>query len=148
MMETNRTNRIKIKDSDIKAILFRNFAGAPDRYNPNGCMANFWIVLNDEDRAKELEDQRLNIRWKPNRDGDMEPRLQLFIRWDKKPPKIFQKAGDTEVLLNEDTVSALDYADILHADLILSPHEYDPVKPMKAYIHLARFVVEDEDWND
>jgi len=146
-MEQKEYVRVKINDKDIKAILFRNFSGAPDRYHQDGCMANFWIVLADEDKAHELEtEEKLNIRWKPNRDGDLEPRLQIFVRWDKFPPKIFQKTGDKEIQLNEDTIVGLDYADIVHCDLVLAPNEYDPAKPKKAYLNRARFYVEEEDW--
>lgn len=147
-MERTERVRIKINDCDIQRILFRNFAGAPDKYNPNGCMANFWVLLTEE-KGRELEDERLNVRWKPNRDGDIEPRLQVFVRWDKVPPKIFQKTANTEILLDEDTVSSLDYADILHADIVLAPYEYDPDKPLKAYVSRARFTIEDENnWDD
>ena len=77
-MEPKEYKRVKISDKDIKAILFRNFAGAPDKYHTDGCMPNFWIVLTDE-KGQDLElNERLNIRWKPNRDGDLEPRLQVL----------------------------------------------------------------------
>ena len=147
-MEAKNRVRIHIKDEDIKDILFRNFSGGPDRYNPNGCMANFWIVLNDEDYAKSLEDKNLNVRWKPNRDGDLEPRLQLFMRWDKYPPVIFKKSGDQEIQLNETTLGTLDYDDIAHADIWISPNNYDPNKPAKSYIAKAKFYVEDDEWDD
>ena len=42
----------------------------------------------------------------------------------------------------------LDYADIAHADLILSPNEYDPAKPKKSYLSRGRFTVVEEDWDD
>jgi len=147
-MEPREYKRVKISDKDIKAILFRNFAGAPDKYHTDGCMPNFWIVLTDE-KGQDLElNERLNIRWKPNHDGDLEPRLQVFVRWDKIPPKVFQKCGDKEVQLDEETVVGLDYADIAHADLILSPNEYDPAKPKKSYLSRGRFTVMEEDWDD
>ncbi len=146
-MEPREYVRVKINDKDIKAILFRNFSGAPDKFNPTGCMANFWIVLT-EDKGTELErEERLNVKWKPNRDGDLEPRLQIFVRWDKLPPKVFKKTADGEVQLNEDTIVELDYADIAHCDLVLSPNDYDPNKPKKAYLSRARFFIDDEeDW--
>lgn len=147
-MEAKEYKRVKILDKDVKAILFRNFAGAPDKYHANGCMPNFWVVLTDE-KGQELEiEERLNIRWKPNRDGDLEPRLQVFVRWDKIPPKVFQKTGDKEIALDKDTVVGLDYAEISHVDLIISPNEYDPDKPKKSYLSRGRFTIVDEDWDD
>lgn len=143
-MERTGRPKIRIRDEEVKAILFRNFAGAPDRFNPNGTMGNFWVVL-EEEKARELEEARLNIRWKPNRDGDLEPRLQIFVRWDKVPPMVVLKTSTSETVLDEDTVSCLDYADIIHVNLVLSPNEYDPTKPKKAYLSRGKFTIEEDE---
>ena len=53
-MERTGRPKIRIRDEEVKAILFRNFAGAPDRFNPNGTMGNFWVVLEEEKAIVDL----------------------------------------------------------------------------------------------
>lgn len=49
----------------------------------------------------------------------------MKVRYDIKPPKIFLIEGNTKTLLSEDTVGVLDSADIVRADMVITPVFYD-----------------------
>lgn len=136
---------IDIEDKDIIKPLFRNLSGAPDAYNKNGCVPNFWIVLTEE-KAKELEALGLNIRWKPNHDNDLEPRLQVFARYEPFPPKIYKVTSNNTTLLDQDTVKSLDYDEIQHIDLVISPYHWESngKTGVKAYISKGYFVIAED----
>ena len=144
-MNLDRKRTIDISGDDIVDILFRNLSGAPDNFNRNGCTPNFWIVLKEE-KAHELQSLGLNVRWKPNRDGDEEPRLQVFARYEPFPPKIYKVTSRNTTLLDEETVKQLDYDEIAHLDLVISPYHWENNgnQGVKAYISRAYFtIVED-----
>lgn len=148
-MENSRTLRnVLISDNDIRTILFRNFAGKPDDYHKDGQMPNFWVVLADE-KAHELENSGFNIRWKENRDGDLEGRLQIFARFDPFPPKIFQITTNGSVQLDKESVAALDYADLVKVDLVLSPYYYtvNGRSGVKAYLSKGYFTIQEDEFS-
>ena len=141
-----RTNRnVAIEDKDIQAIIFRNFSGQPDNFNPKGAMGNFTVVLN-KDKADELADRGLNVVYKENRDGDTEARLKIFVRFDHVPPKVYQITSRQTVELDAETVRCLDTAEISKADLILSPYHYDfnGREGVKAYLSKGYFTIEED----
>lgn len=139
------TRTIEIADEDIRDLIFRNFSGAPDNFNKNGCTPNVWVVLEDE-KARELEAQGLNIKWKPNRDGDLEPRLQVFARYEPFPPKIYKVTSNNTTLLDRDTVGQLDYDDIIHVDLVISPYHWESngTTGIKSYISKGYFTIAED----
>lgn len=148
-MLTSKKNTISIDTEDMQAILFRNFSGKPSNFNPNGEMGNFTIVLNDK-KAEELKAEGLNVKRKLNRDGDEEWRLQIFVRFDKKPPKIYRKVGTKSIELTEETVALLDDDEIEKADLIIDPSVYDfnGRHGKKAYLHRGYFTVAEDQYAD
>lgn len=148
MMRT-RNNNVAIEGKDIRAILFRNFTGAPDTYNPKGCIGNFTVVLEDE-KAKELEQIGLNVKRKPNRDGDEEARLKVFVRFDHVPPKVYRVNSRTTAELDEDTIGLLDNDDIVDADLIINPYafEINGLSGKKAYLSKGYFTVAEDQFAD
>ncbi len=145
MMNTRQNRNVAIEGKDIKSIIFRNFTGAPDTYNPKGCIGNFTVVLEDE-KAAELEEAGLNIKHKANRDGDDEARLKIFVRFDHVPPKVYRVTKRTTVELDEDTVGLLDNDDIEYADLIISPYafEINGLSGKKAYLSKGYFTVAED----
>ena len=144
MMARNNRN-VAIEDKDVKAIIFRNFSGQPDNFNPKGAMGNFTIILS-ESKAKELENNGLNVVYKENRDGDLEARLKIFVRFEHVPPKVYQITGKNTVELDETTIRCLDTAEIAKADLIVSPYNYDfnGRKGVKAYLSKGYFTIEED----
>lgn len=148
-MLTNRFNSNNINldsnNGDIKSILYRNFTGKPDQFNPKGQMGNFTLVL-DEDKGRELEAAGLNIKWKDTPDGDKEPRLKVFVRYENFPPHVYRVINGNIKELDADSVALLDQDDIQDVDLVISPYSYEfnGRKGVKAYLSKGYFtIVED-----
>ena len=133
MRISNRNNIIELNSNDIQYIKWRNFDGHPDRLNPKGCLGNFTVVLTEE-KAKEIEaiyegkDMfAIKIRWKPNRDGDLEPTIKVSINWDgpspDRRPRIAQRTEGTGrmVELNPETIGCLNSAELVGVQLLLNP---------------------------
>lgn len=145
-MLTNRfkSNNINLDSSngDIKSILYRNFTGKPDQFNPKGQMGNFTVVL-DEEKGHELEEMGLNVKWKETPDGDKEPRLKVFVRYENFPPHIYRVIDGNIKELSAETVGYLDNDDIQDVDLILSPYSYEASgrKGVKAYLSKGYFTI-------
>ena len=134
---------VYIENDEIVDILFRNFAGAPDKFHQNGQMSNFWLVLK-EDKAQELIDKGLNVRSFTNRDGDQEYRLQVFANYlGKFPPTIYKKCGNNRILLDEDSIADLDRDEIIAINLKISPYhwEFNGNSGCKAYISKGLFEI-------
>lgn len=142
MREQSSRRLVYIEDEDIKGIIFRNFAGNPDKYHKAGVMPNFWIVLTDE-KAKELIDMGMNVKEKENRDGDLEYRLQVFVRFDNFPPTVIKICGRRQIRLDEDMIADLDRDEIEKVDLAISPYRYEMEgrTGIKAYLNKGYFTI-------
>lgn len=116
---------IKIENARI---VFRNFAGKPDKFNPRGGERKFSVVIADHDFAKSLKEEGWNIKqFRPRDDEEAEPDyyLEVKVRYNNFPPHIYLITGKTKTALTEETVSSLDYAEISNIDVVISPYEYD-----------------------
>lgn len=148
MLSTNRET-VSIDSKDMTAILFRNFAGKPDNFNPKGAMPNFTVCLSTE-KAKQLEAEGLDIKWRQSPDGDEQGRLKVFVRFENFPPKVFRITKKSTVELNDQTVALLDNDEIEDADLIISPYRYDfnGRKGTKAYLSRGYFTIAEDQYAD
>lgn len=129
-------------------IMFRNFAGKEQKFNAAG-NRNFCVALNAED-AELLKAQGWNVRFLKPRDpeDDPLPYLQVAVEYGKgRPPKIVQITSAGQTVLDQDTVSALDWAELENVDLNISPYHYEVNgrKGIKAYLQSAYItLLEDE----
>jgi len=128
-------------------IIFRNFSGKEGRYNREGDRS-FCVLLDNEQLTEDLIEDGWNVRiLKPREEGD-EPKkyMSVDVSYRNIPPKIFMITEKNKVLLNEDTVGNLDYADIRTADLIIRPYnwEVNGKRGVKAYLKTA-YITIDED---
>ena len=107
-------------------IIFRNFEGRQQKFNPPG-KRNFCLVINPAD-ADELAAAGFNVKTtNPKREDDVpENYIKVNVNYatSKNPPKIYMIAGRRKTLLTEQTVGELDYADIKHIDLIISSYPW------------------------
>lgn len=121
-------NRNEIQDLQIEnaKIMFRNFKGEPDKFNPNG--KRTFAVFLEPDEAAAIEEAGWNVkRLKPREDGD-EPQAYLNVEvkfGEYFPPTINVISGRKHSKLDESTVGMLDWAEIETCDLIIRPYEWE-----------------------
>lgn len=128
-------------------IMFKNFAGKGDQFNRAGDR-NFCVRIDDADLARQLRNEGWNVKQLRPRDEDEEGAyyIQVKVNYRNYPPKIYMIAGKSKVLLDEDSVNTLDFAEIRNADLIISPYnwEINGKKGVKAYLKTAYITIEQD----
>ena len=140
MINTN----IRIENAKIR---FRNFSGKEGRFNPAG-RRNFCVFL-DESSAAELADEGWNIKWLQPRTEEDEPQayLQVAVSYANVPPKVWLVTSKQKTLLDEDSINALDWAELESVDLVIRPYNYEVngKSGVKAYLKtMYAKIVEDE----
>lgn len=129
-------------------IVFRNFSGKEGRFNPPG-KKNFCVLL-DNELAANLKNDGWNVKWLNPREEDDEPQayIQVSVNFDTIPPKIVLVTSSGKQVLDEKTVSILDWAEIANVDIIIRPYNWemaDGMKGVKAYVKsMYVTIVEDE----
>ena len=135
-------------------MIFRNFAGKAGKYNDAG-RRNFCIFIDDNDLAQKMSDEGWNVRiLRPREEGD-EPRHYLKIKvafrdregnLKSNPPKIYMVTRRGKMLLDEESVDTLDYADISNVDVEFAPsyYEKDGETGISAYLRTLYAVIEED----
>ena len=105
-------------------LLFKNFAGKEATYNAKG-IRNFCVVL-DNEIAAQMKLDGWNIRYLKSRDEDEDDQayIQVTVRFDPIPPEITMISSRGRTVLDEESVSTLDYAEMETVDLTISPYQY------------------------
>ena len=154
MAERRVNGNITIEGAHILPGNFRNFAGNPDRFNPNGGVRSFCVSLDDGEvryNGKPADIDQLaadgwNIKLLQPRDDHEAPKpfIRVRVKYGYRPPKIVQISGNKKVELDEESINHLDWADIETADVIINPYNYDSGK-VTAYLQtLYVTIIEDE----
>lgn len=114
--------RIKNIVLENAKVIFRNFAGKGDRFNPQG-RRSFGVLINNE-AAPDLIDEGWHIKYLKPRDEDEEPQayLPIKVNYSTVPPMIYLVTKDKKTLLTESNVNLLDNADLENVDLVISPY--------------------------
>lgn len=114
-----------------RRIHFRNFEGAPTRFNLDGGTRDFVVFLEDEE-AKAMEAAGWNVKYLNSRDEDDPPApiLRVKVKFPRegsraRPPRIILVTSRGKTQLNEETVKVLDWADIENTDMIVRPWRWD-----------------------
>jgi len=115
-------NNIIIENARIG---FRNFSGKEGKFNPAG-RRNFCTFL-DYNLGLTLEQDGWNVRWLEPRDPDenKQPYLQVAVSFDNIPPKMLIVSSKGKTILDAESVSILDWAEISEVDLIIRPYNWD-----------------------
>ena len=114
---------------DDARIIYRNFAGAPSKFNREGDR-NFAVVIDDQDIAEALTEKGWNVKIKPPREEGDEPFmfLPVKVKFNERGPGVYLQnslGGRNRVTLDEDTVGILDNVDITNVDLDIRPYDWD-----------------------
>ena len=111
---------------DDARIIYRNFSGAPSKFNREGDR-NFAVVIDDEDICDALVNDGWNVKIKPPREEGDNPFmfLPIKIKFNDRGPRVYLKTGKNVNKLDEETVSILHNVDILSVDLDVRPYDWE-----------------------
>jgi len=132
---------------------FRNFSGKEGKYNPEG-RRNFCVFL-DEDLGKTLEADGWNVRWLQPKDEQDVPQgyLQVAVSFDNIPPKIIMISSKGKTVIDSESVSLLDWAEISEIDLIIRPYNWalhegtkNEKRGVKAYIKSMYITIAEDEF--
>lgn len=106
-------------------LIFRNFRGEAGQFNAAG-NRNFSVLL-DPKTAKAMLRDGWNIKELRVREEGDEPEyaLKVTCKYGKVPPRVVMLTSRGRTDLTEETISVLDHAVIIDADLIVRPYEWD-----------------------
>lgn len=133
---------------DNAQIRFRNFTGEPTKFDKAGGKRTFSVIL-DSEMADKLREDGWNVKsWEP--EGADEPiyHLPVEISYKIYPPKIWMISGNKKTMLQEDTISALQYAEFTKVQLIIRPYcwEVNGKSGIKAYVKAMYVTIEEDEF--
>ncbi len=114
---------------DNARIIYRNFAGAPSKFNREGDR-NFAVIIEDQDIADALTEQGWNVKIKAPREEGDDPFmfLPVKVKFNDRGPRVYLQnslGGRNRVMLDEDAVGMLDHVDIINVDLDIRPFDWE-----------------------
>lgn len=114
---------LQIDDAHIR---FRNFAGAPSKFNREGDR-NFSLKIDDMEIAEALIAEGWNVKIKPARDEDEDPfmHMKVNVKFNARGPKVYLRTGKKQVELDEESIACLDDIDIEYIEMDIRPYDWD-----------------------
>jgi len=120
----NDDGTIVLEDVEIG---FRNFSGQVGKYNKEG-EKSFVVFMND-DIATRLADDGWNVKYLKPLDEEDSPQAYLSVSVNYgtrgRPPKVVLVTSRGKTVLTADTVSLVDWAEIVKADCIIRPYHWE-----------------------
>ena len=111
---------------DEARIIYRNFSGAPSKFNREGDR-NFAVVINDEEIKDALIEEGWNVKIKAPREEGDEPFMYLpvKVKFNERGPKVYLKSGKATNRLDEESIDCLDHVDIVSVDTDIRPYDWE-----------------------
>lgn len=141
---------IVMKDAHI---IFRNFKGEETKFNRAG-NRNFCVVIDDADYAQQLREIGWNVRSFDTTDKNDDPvtvyYIPVAVSYKIKPPKVVICTRKNRIELDEDSIEALDYADIISCKVAIRPYswEVNGKSGIKAYLKTMHVTLEEDEFED
>lgn len=138
----NRIPEVTIEDVRL---IFKNFSGEEKRYNEAG-KRNFCVIL-PQNVAEDMDADGWNIKTLTSREEDEPdaPFLKVNVNYNSgRPPRIVVMTERNRTTLTEETVGSLDWAEIKHVDITISPYVRPDEGTVTAYLKTL-YVTIDED---
>jgi len=129
-------------------VIFRNFAGRGSQYNRAG-NRNFSIIIDDPDQSNKLAEDGWNVKIRvPRNEGDPYHYITANVNFENIPPKVIMISGRRKIKLDEESIEALDYAEIRNADVTLRPYywEVNGKEGIKAYLKTMYVTIEEDEF--
>lgn len=140
----------KIPDLEIEnaRLIFRNFSGKPDKFNAQGGIRKFGVIINPE-IADSLKEEGWNVKMLPPKEDGAEPLFYISVKvqyGEYRKPNVYLITRDKKELLSEENVSVIDYADLLNVDLVIQPHpwEVNGKSGINAYLKNGYFEIQSD----
>lgn len=111
---------------DEARIIYRNFSGAPSKFNREGDR-NFAVVIDDEEIKDALIEEGWNVKIKAPREEGDDPFMYLpvKVKFNERGPKVYLKSGKATNRLDEESVDCLDHVDIVSVDMDIRPYDWE-----------------------
>lgn len=152
MIKTNENLVLNVEGARILNGTFRNFAGEPDKFNPQGGARYFHFEIEDEEVANKLREDGWNVKTWASREEDIEPTYYLRVKIGRYVQFVRMVSGKNVVDLIDDRapegvdpqegLGVLDKADIQAADLVITPRRWDD--GITAYLKSGYFIIEED----
>lgn len=129
-------------------IMYRNFSGAEQQFNPPG-NRNFCVIIEDAEVAEALSNDGWNVKIRPPREeGDASLNyLPVAIKFGAYPPNVTLVTKRNKTPLTEETISTLDFCEISNVDLIIRPYSgWNDEGRIKAYVKTMYVTIEEDEF--
>ena len=126
-------------------LIFRNFAGKPDKFNAKGGIRKFGVII-DPEMVDTLTEYGWNIKTLPPKEADGDPLYYLSVKvqyGEYRQPNIYLITNGRRQVLEEEAVASLDYAELQNVDLVIAPHfwEVNGKSGVNAYLKNGYFEI-------
>ena len=124
-MKINFAARGVVQIDDAR-IIYRNFAGAPSKFNREGDR-NFVLIIPTEEIADALTKEGWNVKIRdPREEGDTPfMYLPVKVKFNDRGPQVYLVTGNRRNRLDEGTVAMLDDIDIINVNLDIRPYDWE-----------------------
>lgn len=133
---------VSFNDLGKNDIFYRNFAGRPSKYHPEGGFREFCVAIRNPEKAERMRADGWPVKSREIK-GEEVLYISVKVRYDLRiPPIIEQKTSNGCVRLEEDDVAIMDVDEIISAKMRVRGWEYEPGKRS---VYLVRMEAEIED---